>query len=99
MYFIIIVIGIVANKCDLYNNEQVSTNEGIQFAKETKCLFFETTCKSGDNVNEIGLGRGVFAGANLQTLKVYSTLKSNITLDQITSIGTLEKNNPLAYLL
>ena len=53
MYFIIIVIGIVANKCDLYNNEQVSTNEGKQFAKETKCLFFETSCKSGDNVNEM----------------------------------------------
>ena len=53
MYFIIIVIGIVANKCDLYNNEQVSTNEGKQFAKETKCLFFETSCKSGVNVNEM----------------------------------------------
>ena len=50
------VICIVANKCDVvYDNpkrREVSFEEGEEFARKNKTLFFETSAKNNDNVTE-----------------------------------------------
>ena len=43
---------IVANKCDLENERQVSTQEGRDLAKQFGCKFIETSAKSRYNVDE-----------------------------------------------
>jgi len=48
-----IVIGLAGNKCDLESKREVPEQEARKYAQENKCLFFETSAKSGQNVNEI----------------------------------------------
>ena len=43
---------IVANKCDLENDRQVSTEEGKDLAKNFGCKFFEVSAKLNINVDE-----------------------------------------------
>lgn len=47
-----IIIIIVGNKSDLLNERQVSEEEGQAFADRHNCLFFETSAKSGKNVEK-----------------------------------------------
>lgn len=44
---------LVGNKADDEANRQVTYQEGEQYAKENKMLFFESSAKLGNNVNEI----------------------------------------------
>ena len=44
---------LVGNKCDLEEQREVSKDEGINYSKEFKCKFYETSAKEGINVNEI----------------------------------------------
>ena len=44
---------IVGNKCDLEKNRAVSFEEGQEFAKQNDSLFFETSAKTGDNVQNV----------------------------------------------
>jgi len=50
------VICIVGNKCDLIDGNpirrEVTTEEGRNFAKKNKTLFFETSARNNDNVTE-----------------------------------------------
>ena len=48
-YFPIII---VANKCDLENDRQVSTQEGKDLAKNFGCKFIESSAKQKINVDE-----------------------------------------------
>jgi len=48
-----IVIGLAGNKCDLESKREVPEQEARKYAQENNCLFFETSAKSGQNVNEI----------------------------------------------
>jgi Ras-related protein Rab-8A len=43
---------LVGNKTDLKEKREVSTEEGKKKAKEYGFPFYETSCKTGDNVNE-----------------------------------------------
>lgn len=43
---------IVGNKCDLEADRQVTIQEGRDLAKSLKCAFFETSAKTGQNVEE-----------------------------------------------
>ena len=44
---------LVGNKCDLNDQRQVSTEEGQNMAKDNNMIFYETSAKSGLNVDKI----------------------------------------------
>ena len=44
---------LVGNKCDLEDKRKVTTEEGEQMAKNHNLIFFETSAKTGDNVDKI----------------------------------------------
>ena len=48
-----ILIILVGNKCDLEGRRVVSTEEGQKFADDNQLLFFETSAKDGNNIQEI----------------------------------------------
>jgi small GTP-binding protein len=48
-----IVIGLAGNKKDLEDKRKVSTEEAKKYADETGCIFFETSAKTGENINEV----------------------------------------------
>ena len=45
-------IVICGNKCDLFDKRQVETSEGEEFARSRGYDFFETSTKTGENVEE-----------------------------------------------
>ncbi len=45
-----LIIGIAANKCDLYEYQEVSFGEGVKFAKDNNCLFYITSAKDHDSI-------------------------------------------------
>eukprot|EP01133_Synstelium_polycarpum_P003903 gene3903-4517_t len=47
-----VTIALIGNKCDLESSRQVSTSEAKDFATEHGLLFFETSAKTGTNVDE-----------------------------------------------
>ena len=47
------VLAIVGNKCDLYEQEQVSEEEARQFAKEHDAIYATVSAKNGLNINEL----------------------------------------------
>jgi small GTP-binding protein len=44
---------VVGNKSDLESLRMVSSEAGDSFAKEMECSFFETSCKTGSNVQAV----------------------------------------------
>ena len=48
-----IVIGVVANKSDLYDNQVVSKEEGEEYAKSINVLFFETTATEHECIENL----------------------------------------------
>ena len=50
-----ILICLVGNKIDLEDKREVSYEEGKNFAEENDLLFFETSVKDGNNIQEIFL--------------------------------------------
>ena len=47
-----IVIMLLGNKIDLSEKRVITTEQGIEFAKENRLGFYETSAKEGVNVNE-----------------------------------------------
>lgn len=47
------MIGLAGNKKDLESKRAVSVEEAHDYAKEKGCLFFETSAKTGENINEM----------------------------------------------
>jgi Ras-related protein Rab-2A len=50
-----ILLTIVGNKADLQEKRQVSREEAETFAHENNFQYFETSAKSGDNIEELFL--------------------------------------------
>ena len=46
------LIVLIGNKSDLEDQRQVSTEEGIQFARRNDLIFFETSAKTSTGVEE-----------------------------------------------
>lgn len=47
------MIGLAGNKADLENKREVPTEEARQYAQENGCIFYETSAKSGENVQQM----------------------------------------------
>ena len=47
------LILLVANKSDLSAERQVSTEEGQTFARRNDLVYFESSAKTGENVNNV----------------------------------------------
>ena len=45
------VLGVVGNKCDLYENEEVKEAEAREYAQQIGATFMQVSAKAGDNVN------------------------------------------------
>lgn len=43
---------LIGNKCDLLDKKVIETEQGMALAKEFGMAFFETSARSGQNVNE-----------------------------------------------
>eukprot|EP00457_Paulinella_chromatophora_P011832 gb/GEZN01011995.1/.p1 GENE.gb/GEZN01011995.1/~~gb/GEZN01011995.1/.p1 ORF type:complete len:201 (-),score=31.57 gb/GEZN01011995.1/:484-1086(-) len=48
-----IVIGLAGNKSDLDSKREITLEEGKKYAAENGCIFFETSAKTGDNINSV----------------------------------------------
>jgi small GTP-binding protein len=48
-----IVIGLAGNKSDLSDKRKVSNDEAKSYAEENACIFFETSAKTGENVEQM----------------------------------------------
>ena len=48
-----VILVLIGNKIDLDEQREVSFEEGNNFAKENNMLFFETSAKNGDNIENI----------------------------------------------
>ena len=59
LFFIIIVIGVAANKSDLYEEQQVNEKEGRDYAKQIGAIFKETSACTGVGVNELFTALGL----------------------------------------
>jgi len=48
-----IVIGLAGNKMDLESKREVPKDEAKLYSQENGCIFFETSAKTGENINNI----------------------------------------------
>ena len=62
---------LIGNKSDLNDDRQVSYEEGKKKAEEYECPFYETSCKTGDNVDKcfIELAELVYGKTGKKTSK------------------------------
>ena len=66
-----LIFAIVANKSDLYLNEQVSHEEGENYAKKINAFYFETSAKNNEGINEMFslVGKTFLDNYNKQIIK------------------------------
>ena len=48
-----VIIGIIANKSDLFEQQVVSREEGKKFADDNNCFFFETSSKDHQSIEKV----------------------------------------------
>ena len=48
-----VIVGVTANKTDLYENQVVDSEEGKNFADEKKMKFFETSAKDYESIEKV----------------------------------------------
>ena len=76
---------LIGNKIDLENERQVSTEEGKALAEQYNLSFFETSAKSGYNVNEafFTMGELVIEKATKNTATEPERTNQNINAEQL----------------
>ena len=60
---------LLGNKCDLEDQREVSTDEGVQFATEFDLVFFEVSAYSGEYVEEAFMRAAADVYMGLITMK------------------------------
>ena len=48
-----IIIGLIANKSDLYENQQIDIEEGKKYANDINAIFFENTAKEHECIENV----------------------------------------------
>ena len=88
-----LIIGIAANKSDLYENTEVNKEEGEEYAKNINALFFESTAMEHENVVNIfeELIKAYIDKFDLKEKKQINSLNNNY--NQFDMINTCENNN------
>ena len=79
-----IIIGVVANKSDLYEKQTVDSDEGQQFAKEINALFFETSAKDYECIEKV---------FKKITEEYYKSKKININPDSNSKSNSVNNSN------
>ena len=93
-----IVIALAGNKCDMEAKRQVATDEAKAFASEKGCIFFETSAKTGECINEVFTAIGIyFSFTNPAFVYLYKYLatklpKSNQPAD-VTTIKVITRDD------
>ena len=83
-----VIVGVTANKTDLYENQVVDSEEGKNFADEKKISFFETSAKDYESIENVFI----------QLSKIYINKVQKIVEEEIeerNSVGLIknDKNN------
>ena len=71
-------IVLVGNKKDLESEREVSYEEGLEFAKRNKLIFFETSAKTNENVTETFTHATKIIYNNVQRGDVYDLANESI---------------------
>jgi len=79
-----IVIGLAGNKLDLSSQRKVDAKDAKAYADENGCIFFETSAKTGANVQEIFVAIAQKLPKNVEpqqsdTIQIISTNESQGT--------------------
>lgn len=69
---------LVGNKKDLEDQREVSYEEGLEFAKRNKLIFFETSAKTSENVDETFVHATRIIFQNVQRGDVYDLANESI---------------------
>ena len=83
------IIGITANKSDLYENSEVNKEEGEEYAKKIKALFFESTATDHENVEKI------FYELTKAYINKFEPKEKKISTKTITQINSTNQNNDI----
>ena len=78
------IFGVSGNKCDLFQEEKVSEEEGKKFANEIGAVFQLTSCKESIGIDDLFLecGRKYLETNNIITTNNQKDNKENIKLDK-----------------
>ena len=78
-----ILICLIGNKIDMKDKREVLYEDGINFAEENDLLFFETSAKEGNNIQEIFLERATFLVDKIEKGEISLETDSGIKINNL----------------
>ena len=78
-----ILICLIGNKIDMKDKREVLYEDGINFAEENDLLFFETSAKEGNNIQEIFLESATFLVDKIEKGEISLETDSGIKINNL----------------
>jgi len=76
-----VLLGVVGNKSDLYEEQVVTKEEGENYAKSINALFFETSAKDNESINKLffkmSFQYNLIYGGNNEIINSFKIKKEN----------------------